>query len=142
MTLLVKNELVFYMLAFHASMNLVNSYGLSEVGTDAVELFRRLPDNMITEKMDVRVLSVCSHSGLIDEARSIFTRIPTKSEWNNTAMVLMAASMSSSRSSQFFVLSRSLFFAETQKSIEEFKGHHPPRLPIHREFDEIWLDRI
>ena len=69
------------------SMCLVHSYGLNGLGQDAVQLFRRIPPEMISEKTYVCVLNACSHSGLVDEAREIFSKIPVKNKWNYTAMV-------------------------------------------------------
>ena len=58
------------------------------MGADAVALFRRIPPDMIDDKSYVCVLNACSHSGLVDEAREIFSSIPVKSKWHYTAMVV------------------------------------------------------
>ena len=76
------------MLAFHLSIRLVNAYGLNGLGTDAVELFRRIPHAMIVDQTYTCVLNACSHSALVEEARSIFSAIPAKTKWNYTTMVL------------------------------------------------------
>jgi pentatricopeptide repeat protein len=68
-------------------MFLVNSYGLNGKGRDAVELFCLIPRPMIAAKTYVCVLNACSHSGLVDKAREIFSGIPVKSKWHYTAMV-------------------------------------------------------
>ena len=56
----------------------VNSYGLNGMGSQAIEVYRQMPKKYIDEATYVCVLNACSHSGLVDEARSIFTNIPTK----------------------------------------------------------------
>ena len=82
------SELVFYVLGFHLSIPLVNSYGLNGMGTDAVELFRRIPHEMIVDQTYTCVLNACSHSALVEEARAIFSNIPVKTKWTYTPMVL------------------------------------------------------
>ena len=69
------------------SLFLVNSYGLNGMGYKAIELYYRMPVEMIVEKTHVCVLNACSHSGLVDEARSIFSTIRMKNKWVYTAMV-------------------------------------------------------
>ena len=68
-------------------MSLVNSYGLNGRGRDAVELFSGIPHEMIAEKTNVCILNACSHSGLVDKAREIFSGIRAKNKWDYTAMV-------------------------------------------------------
>ena len=55
---------------------------------DAIELYHRMPKKLINEKTHVCVLNACSHSGLVNEARSIFEKIPMKNEWIYTSMVV------------------------------------------------------
>ena len=57
------------------------------MGHDALELYYQMPSEMIVEKTYVCILNACSHSGLVEEARSIFSKIPKKDEWIYTAMV-------------------------------------------------------
>jgi pentatricopeptide repeat protein len=57
------------------------------MATDAVELYHRMPKELINEKTHVCVLNACSHSGFVNEARSIFQNIRVNNEWTHTAMV-------------------------------------------------------
>ena len=76
------------------SVNLVNAYGLNGKGGQAMELFNRIPLEMIDEWTYVCVLVACSHSGLIDEGEKIFNTIPQekKTEKIYTSMVSDIAS--------------------------------------------------
>ena len=65
----------------------IGAYGLNGRGRDAIQLFRRIPPEMIAEKTYVFVWNACSHSVLVDEAREIFSNIRVKSKWNYTAVV-------------------------------------------------------
>jgi len=57
------------------------------MGMDAVDLFRRIPNGIANEFTYLVVLNACSHSGLVDVARSIFHSIPRKTDKIYTAMV-------------------------------------------------------
>ncbi len=57
------------------------------MGNQAIELFRQMPSELINEVTYVCVLNGCSHSGLVDEARSIFKNIQTKTEYTYVTMV-------------------------------------------------------
>jgi len=48
------------------------------MGLEAIELYHQMPSELINEVTYICVLNACSHSGLIDEARSIFRNIPIK----------------------------------------------------------------
>jgi pentatricopeptide repeat protein len=50
------------------------------MGNQAIELFRQIPLQLIDEVTYICVLNGCSHSGLVDEARSIFKNIKKKTE--------------------------------------------------------------
>lgn len=58
------------------------------MGYDALELYYRMPSEMIDEKTYVCILNACSHSGLVNEARSIFSTIRTKNKFIYTTMVV------------------------------------------------------
>ena len=60
------------------SVNLVNAYGLNGKGEEAIELFNRIPLEMIDSWVYVCVLNACSHGGLIEEGERIFNMIPQK----------------------------------------------------------------
>jgi len=67
---------------------LVNSYGLNGMGVQAIELFHQMPSELIREETyNVCVLNACSHSGLVNEARSIFSNINNKTEYIYVTMV-------------------------------------------------------
>ena len=66
---------------------LVNSYGLNGMGLQAVELFHQMPPELIEEETYICVLNACSHSGLVNEARTIFSNIINKTEKIYTTMV-------------------------------------------------------
>ena len=65
----------------------VNAFGLNGMGSEATQLFHRVPSELITEATCIVVLNACSHSGLINDARAIFERIPTKTQRIYGAMV-------------------------------------------------------
>ncbi|UJR24004.1 hypothetical protein I4U23_026969 [Adineta vaga] len=67
--------------------SMINSYGLNGMGRTAVELYHRMPFKMIDEKTYTCILNACSHSGLVDEARTIFSTIQIKNKWIYTSMV-------------------------------------------------------
>jgi len=46
------------------------------MGIEAIELFNKIPSNMLNETIYICVLNACSHSALIDQARKIFEQIP------------------------------------------------------------------
>ncbi len=50
------------------------------MGLQAIELYRKMPSELIDEVTYICVLNACSHSGLIHEARSIFRNIETKTD--------------------------------------------------------------
>ena len=58
------------------------------MGNEAVELFQRMPVESVDEVSHVCVLNACSHSGLVDQARSIFENIPIKTDSIYTTMVM------------------------------------------------------
>ncbi|CAF4583839.1 unnamed protein product [Rotaria sp. Silwood2] len=89
---------------------MINSYGLNGMGIEAVEFFRQMPKEHIRESTYVCVLNACSHSGLVDEARSIFNKIQMKTEIIYTTMV--------------DCLSRAADFEEAQELIKKFERDH------------------
>jgi pentatricopeptide repeat protein len=69
------------------SLTLVNSYGLNGMGIDAVHLYHQMPEELFDEITHTCVLNACSHSGLVDQARTIFAKIPDKTDIISTTMV-------------------------------------------------------
>jgi pentatricopeptide repeat protein len=57
------------------------------MGSQAIELYRQMPKNFIDEVTYICILNACSHSGLVDEARSIFQNIQIKTESIYVTMV-------------------------------------------------------
>ena len=57
------------------------------MGTEAIELYHQTPQQLINGSTYVCVLNACSHSGLVDQARSIFSKIPMKTDKIYTTMV-------------------------------------------------------
>ena len=69
------------------SFKLVNSYGLNGMAVEAIELFQRMPSDMMNEATYVSVLNACSHAGLVQEAQRIFEMIPIKTGQIHAVMV-------------------------------------------------------
>jgi hypothetical protein len=65
----------------------VNAYARNGMGSDAIALYRRMPEKMRDTVSHVCVLNACSHSGLVDEAQAIFNEIDMKSERIISTMV-------------------------------------------------------
>ncbi|CAF4293710.1 unnamed protein product, partial [Adineta steineri] len=67
--------------------NMISSYGLNGMGVQAVELYYKVPKEFLDEGTYVCILNACSHSGLVQDARSIFKSIQMKTEKIYSAMV-------------------------------------------------------
>ncbi|CAF4242007.1 unnamed protein product, partial [Adineta steineri] len=91
---------------------MINSYGLNGMGVQALELYRKMPEEFINEVTNICVLNACSHSGLIDEARSIFKNIPSKTERIYGTMI--------------DCLSRGSYFQQAQELIDEYECFNSP----------------
>jgi hypothetical protein len=65
----------------------VNAYARNGMAYDAIDLYRRIPENTRDTVSHVCVLNACSQSGLVDQGRTIFNRIHTKTEQIICAMV-------------------------------------------------------
>ena len=61
------------------------------MGIEAIELFNRIPSNMLDDVIYICVLNACSHSGLADQAWKIFETIPSnqRTEQIYTTMVIV-----------------------------------------------------
>ncbi|CAF3916300.1 unnamed protein product [Rotaria sp. Silwood1] len=99
----------------YASM--INTYGLNGMGIRAIELYYQVSSNFINEAHHTCVLNACSHSGLVDQARSIFKNIQIKTDKIYTTMI--------------DCLSRASIFEEAQNLIDEFERDHSPVLPMY-----------
>ncbi|CAF2230861.1 unnamed protein product [Rotaria magnacalcarata] len=65
----------------------VNSFGLNRMDSEAVDLYRKMPNNLQDEVSSVCVLNACSHSGLLNEAHSIFNEVSHKTKKIISAML-------------------------------------------------------
>jgi hypothetical protein len=68
----------------------VNTYGRNGMGSDAVAVYRQMPEKMRNAVSHVCVLNACSHSGLVDEAQAIFNEIDVKCERIISTMVSLS----------------------------------------------------
>ncbi|CAF3915277.1 unnamed protein product, partial [Rotaria magnacalcarata] len=91
---------------------MINAFALNGMGTQAVELYREMPNNLRDHVSQICVLNACSHAGLLHEARTIFNEISLKTESIITTMV--------------DCLSRLFMFDEAQKLIEDYEKTNTP----------------
>ena len=56
---------------------------------EAIDLFHRIPSEYLKESTYVCVLNACSHSGLVNEARLIFSNVQRKTERIYCTMVVL-----------------------------------------------------
>ncbi|CAF1336453.1 unnamed protein product, partial [Rotaria sordida] len=89
-----------------------NAYGLNRMGLEAIDLYRKMPHHLRDEVTYVCVLNACSHSGLLNEAHSIFNEILQKNKQVITTMI--------------DCLSRLYIFDEAQKLIDDYEKSNPP----------------
>ncbi|CAF3518869.1 unnamed protein product [Adineta steineri] len=90
----------------------IHCYGLNGMGIQAVKLYHQIPSELINESTNICVINACSHSGLVDQARSIFLSILMKTERIYTTMI--------------DCLSRASFFDEAQQLILEYERLNSP----------------
>jgi pentatricopeptide repeat protein len=65
----------------------VNTFGRNGNGLEAVDLYRQISSDLLNEVTHICVLNACSHSGLLNEARSIYNEIDMKTTRITTTMV-------------------------------------------------------
>ncbi|CAF5217528.1 unnamed protein product, partial [Rotaria magnacalcarata] len=94
---------------------MINAFAVNGMGTQAVELYREMPNNHHVSQ--ICVLNACSHAGLLHEARTIFNEISLKTESIITAMV--------------DCLSRLFMFDEVQKLIEDYEKTNTPSIVMY-----------
>ncbi|CAF1163262.1 unnamed protein product [Adineta steineri] len=92
--------------------NMINGYGLNGMGIRAIELYYKMPKEFLDDAIYVCILNACSHSGLVQEARSIFESIEMKTEKVYGVMI--------------DCLSRASLFDEAEKVIDEYEYDHSP----------------
>ena len=116
----------------------VHSYGLNGKGSQAVEIYRRMPTDLMNERTHSCVLHACSHCGLLDQARQIFAEVPTKTDRIYTTMVRMSNTSPEQGVScvllQIDCLSRATAFDEARQLIRDYESRHPPSLVMHSEY--------
>ncbi|CAM4799899.1 unnamed protein product [Rotaria magnacalcarata] len=96
---------------------MINAFALNGMGTQAVELYRKMPNNLRDHISHICVLNACSHAGLLHEARTIFNEISLKTESIITTMV--------------DCLSRLFMFDEAQKLIEDYEKTNTPSIVMY-----------
>ncbi|CAF4239603.1 unnamed protein product [Rotaria sordida] len=67
----------------------VNGFGLNGMGSEAIKLYREMPNNLRNEVTHICVLNACSHSGFLHEAQNIYNEIPFKTEKIVAVMVCL-----------------------------------------------------
>ncbi|CAF3688864.1 unnamed protein product, partial [Rotaria socialis] len=96
---------------------MINAFALNGMGTQAVELYRKMPNNLRDHISHICVLNACSHAGLLHEARTIFNEVSLKTESIITTMV--------------DCLSRLFMFDEAQKLIEDYEKTNTPSIVMY-----------
>ncbi|CAF5174162.1 unnamed protein product [Rotaria magnacalcarata] len=96
---------------------MINAFALNGMGSQAVELYREMPNNLRDHVSQICVLNACSHAGLLHEARTIFNEISLKTESIITTMV--------------DCLSRLFMFDEAQKLIEDYEKTNTPNIVMY-----------
>ncbi|CAM4818090.1 unnamed protein product [Rotaria magnacalcarata] len=96
---------------------MINAFAMNGMGTQAVELYREMPNNLRDYISQICVLNACSHAGLLHEARTIFNEISLKTESIITTMV--------------DCLSRLFMFDEAQKLIEDYEKTNTPSIVMY-----------
>ncbi|CAF1573374.1 unnamed protein product [Adineta steineri] len=82
------------------------------MGLEAIDLYRKMPNKLRNEISYSCILNACSHSGLLDEAYSIFNEISHKTQQVITTMV--------------DCLSRLSLFDEAKQLIEDYEKCNAP----------------
>ncbi|CAF3457939.1 unnamed protein product, partial [Rotaria sp. Silwood2] len=113
MSLFLNNKLIVF---FYIHSISVYCYGLIQMSIQTVELFRKIPKKFINDLAYVCVLNACSHSGLVNMARSVFNDIQNKTEIIYTTYI--------------GCLSRATAFEESYQLILELERKNSP--PLHR----------
>ncbi|CAF4322227.1 unnamed protein product, partial [Didymodactylos carnosus] len=114
----------------------VNAYARNGIGSEAINLYRQMPENIRNTVSHICVLNACSHSGLLDQARAIFNEISAKTGEIIATMI--------------DCLSRVYMFDEAQKLIDDYEKSNPSSLIMythdrsHPKSAEIYaeLDRL
>ncbi|CAF1240268.1 unnamed protein product [Rotaria magnacalcarata] len=105
---------------------MINSFGLNRMDSEAVDLYRKMPNNLQDEVSSVCVLNACSHSGLLNEAHSIFNEVSHKTKKIISAMQFKAHDRSHSRSKEIY--------ADAERISSELIKHG-------HNYDSSWITR-
>ncbi|CAF3711838.1 unnamed protein product, partial [Rotaria socialis] len=87
------------------------------MGIQAIDIYRQISLDLIDAITHTCTLNACSHSGLVQEALSIFENIQIKTVSIYTTMI--------------DCLSRASLSQEAQNLQEEYERSHPPSLPMY-----------
>lgn len=106
------------------------------MGPEAVKLYRQMPPALRNSVTDICILNACSHAGLVDEARSIFSQISNKTErivtnMVSTLLLMVTPTASPSLAFQIDCYSRLFMFEEAQQLIEQHERSHSPYLVMY-----------
>ncbi|CAF3446245.1 unnamed protein product [Rotaria socialis] len=104
----------------------VNSFGLNRMDSEALDLYQKMPNNLQDEVSSICVLNACSHSGLLNEAHSIFNEVSHKTKKIITAMQFKAHDRSHSRSKEIY--------ADAERISSELIKHG-------HNYDSSWITR-
>ncbi|UJR34288.1 hypothetical protein I4U23_021692 [Adineta vaga] len=104
----------------------INAYARNGMGYEAIKIFEQMPENIHDSTTYICVLNACSHSGLVDQARNIFKKIPRKTDSIVTAMRFKAHDRSHPRSKEIY--------DELERISKELKEHG-------YEYDSSWITR-
>ncbi|CAF0964364.1 unnamed protein product [Rotaria sordida] len=78
---------------------MINAFGLNGMDSEAIQLYRKMSNNLLNEISHICVLNACFHSGLLQKAWNIFNDIPLKTEKIFTTMIFKAHNHSRPKSS-------------------------------------------
>ncbi|CAF1371285.1 unnamed protein product [Rotaria sordida] len=96
---------------------MINGFGLNGMGSEAIKLYREMPNNLRNEVTHICVLNACSHSGFLHEAQNIYNVISFKTEKIVTVMI--------------DCFSRLFLFDEAQKLIDEYEKKNSPNFVMY-----------
>ena len=85
-TAMSNNEIIDFILSLMSHL-VVNAYTRNGMGYEALGIYEKIPDNLHDSILYICILNACSHSGLVDQARNIFKKVPRKTDVVVTAMV-------------------------------------------------------
>ncbi|CAF4165850.1 unnamed protein product, partial [Rotaria sp. Silwood2] len=96
---------------------MINGFGLNGMDSEAIELYREMPNNLHNEISHICVLNACSYSGLLHQTQNIFNEINLKREKIVTVMV--------------DCLSRLFLFDEALNMVDEYEKKNSPHFVMY-----------